>query len=602
MSGPVHALERAIDGGAGYKLFVGGSFASSSDGAAKNIARWNGTAWTSVGAGASDGVDGTVWALEAEGGTLYVGGEFEHAGDGIVCRAIARWSTGAWNALDSGMFLTTGETGRVYALYVYDDGMHRRLYAGGEFEYAGGQPAKNLAAWSGSAWTGQIGTSMAGMSKKVWALGEFGYELYAGGVFVNAGSVTARRVARWNGLPTQTWRALENRWGQGFDGGVSVWAVYDEGDGARLFAGGEFRQVGVVSAEYLARWDGESWTAVRNASGVELNWPALALAVHDDGSGPKLYAGGAFSQPGSRVVAWDGSDWMTLGAGDAQGMNSDVYALASYDDGSGAQLYAGGRFDAAGGVTAHGVARWDGSAWQALVGPFSPPDTTLENSEIYALQVFDDGGGPDLYVGGFFDLSVTPAQNFARWNGSSWSTVGGVSPDNAVNALAVHDDGGGAALFAGGWFTHLGGLEANRVARWSGSVWSTLDGPAGNGTNDIVWALAAYDDGDGPALYAAGLFTQAGGSPAERIARWDGSAWSALPDPSGLGLNGLPLALRSYDDGSGPALWVGGYFYSAGGRVSSHVARWSCGLLFKDDFEGGGTNAWDLAVGVPGGP
>ncbi len=602
VSGPVYALERALDGGTGYKLFVGGSFTSSSDGAAKNIARWNGTTWTSVGSGASNGVDGTVRALEAEGGTLYVGGEFEHAGDGIVCRAIARWSSGTWSAMGLGVFFPSGQTGRVRALYVYDDGMDRRLYAGGEFEYAGGQPAKNLAVWTGSAWSGQIGSSMAGMDLPVWALGELGYELYAGGQFVNGGGVTARRIARWNGLPAQTWRALENRWGQGFDGDVFAWAVFDEGDGPRLFAGGEFRQVGSVAADYLARWDGQSWTAVKNALGVALNWRAMALAVHDDGSGPKLYAGGFFSQPGANVVAWNGTDWLTVGTGGAQGTNGGVFALASHDDGSGAHLYAGGWFDAAGGLTAHGVARWDGSVWHALIGPFSPPDTTLENSEIYAFQVFDDGGGPDLYIGGYFDLSVTPALNLARWNGTGWSTVGGVSPDNSVNALAVHDDGGGSALFAGGWFTHVGGLEANRVARWSGSDWSALSGPSGNGVDNTVWALASYDDGDGPALYAVGLFTQAGGSPVERIARWDGSAWSSPPDPSGLGLSGQAYALRSYDDGSGPALWVGGEFSTAGGRVSSHAARWSCGLLFKDDFESGGVGVWDLAVGVPGGP
>jgi len=180
--------------------------------------------------------------------------------------------------------------------------------------------------------------------------------------------------------------------------------------------------------------------------------------------------------------------------------------------------------------------------------------------------------------------------------------VGGVSPDSAVSALGVHDGGLGMALFAGGWFTHVGGLEANHVARWSGSHWSALTGPAGNGTNDNVSALASYDDGDGPALYAAGLFTQAGGAPVERIARWDGSAWSSLPDPSGVGLNGQAYALRSYDDGSGSALWVGGDFSIAGDKVSSHVARWSCGQIFADGFESGGVNLWDLAIGVPGGP
>jgi hypothetical protein len=602
VSGPVYALERFTDGGIGFKLFVGGAFTSSSGGAARNVARWNGTTWTSVGSGPSNGVDGTVWALEADGGALYVGGEFEHAGNGIVCRAIARWSAGAWNAMGSGMFHPTGQTGWVGALNIYDDGMYRRLYAGGEFEYAGGQPAKNLAVWTGSAWSGQIGTSMTGMSLPVYALGEFGFELYAGGAFDQAAGLTARRIARWNGLPAQTWRALENRWGQGFDDDVFAWAVYDEGEGPRLFAGGSFAHVGSTEAKYLARWDGEQWSAVEDASGGSLNWRVNALVVHENPFGTKLYAGGYFTQPGNHVAAWDGSTWAHVGDwGAGEGTDGVVWALASFNAGSGPNLYVGGDFHAAGVTPAEGIARYDGSSWRALIGPFSPPDTVVEDGEIHALVVFDDGDGPDLYVGGYFELSVTNAANLARWSGTAWSALGALGPDHSVNALLVHDDGGGPALYAGGFFTHVDAIAANRVARWSGSAWSTLDGPAGNGTNDIVWALASYDDGGGPALYAAGLFTQAGGSPVERIARWDGVAWSSLPDPSGLGLNDQAFALRSWDDGDGPALWVGGGFSTAGGKVSSHVARWSCGLIFADGFESGFADAWDY-LSIPGGP
>src|SRR5580765_6399057 len=70
---------------------------------------------------------------------------------------------------------------------------------------------------------------------------------------------------------------------------------------------------------------------------------------------------------------------------------------------------------------------------------------------VYAMTVFDDGGGPALYVGG----TLTSASNFAvhgiaRWNGATWGEDlhGGV--DGAVHALTVFDDGGGARLYAAG--------------------------------------------------------------------------------------------------------------------------------------------------------
>lgn len=46
----------------------------------------------------------------------------------------------------------------------------------------------------------------------------------------------------------------------------------------------------------------------------------------------------------------------------------------------------------------------------------------------------------------------------------------------------------------------------------------------GGGTNSDVTALTVFNSD----LYAAGFFTTAGGNPASRIAKWDGTAWSAV--------------------------------------------------------------------------
>ena len=54
------------------------------------------------------------------------------------------------------------------------------------------------------------------------------------------------------------------------------------------------------------------------------------------------------------IAAWDGSSWSALGSG----MDDDVSALAV----SGSTLYAGGHFTTAGGVPANHIAAWDGSS------------------------------------------------------------------------------------------------------------------------------------------------------------------------------------------------------------------------------------------------
>ena len=46
------------------------------------------------------------------------------------------------------------------------------------------------------------------------------------------------------------------------------------------------------------------------------------------------------------------------------------------------------------------------------------------------------------------------------------------------------------------------------------------------GMDAFVFAMAVFDDGSGPSLYAGGQFESAGGQVARGLARWDGSTWS----------------------------------------------------------------------------
>jgi hypothetical protein len=286
------------------------------------------------------------------------------------------------------------------------------------------------------------------------------------------------------------------------------------------------------------------------------------------------------------------ADWVSLGSG----MDKVVLALAV----SGTNLYAGGQFANAGGVRVNGIAKWNGSAWSALGSGMARPF----NPSVWALAV----SGTNLYAAGLFSTAggVT-ATNIAKWDGSAWSALGS-GLDNEVCALAVS----GTNLYAGGYFTNAGGVTVNGIAKWNGSAWSALgsgisstlhpywparvlalamsganlyaggyfntadgvlvnsiakwDGSAwsalGSGMNDEVHALAI----NGTNLYAAGYFTTAGGVPANCIAKWDGNAWSAL----GSGMNIIVYALAV----SGTDLYAGGYFTTAGGVTATSIAKW----------------------------
>src|SRR5688572_23239671 len=79
---------------------------------------------------------------------------------------------------------------------------------------------------------------------------------------------------------------------------------------------------------------------------------AEALAVFDDGNGPKLYAGGPFDH----VARLDGTRWTRIGD-----VDGSVRAFVVFDEGNGPRLFAGGTFLHAGGGLAGGVARWNGT-------------------------------------------------------------------------------------------------------------------------------------------------------------------------------------------------------------------------------------------------
>ena len=82
--------------------------------------------------------------------------------------------------------------------------------------------------------------------------------------------------------------------------------------------------------------------------------------------------------------------------------------------------------------------------------------------------------------------------------------------------------------------------------------------------------MEAFDEGSGPTLFAGGEFLSAGASSARYIARWDGAQWSALAGE----LDNQVRALTTFDDGTGAALYLGGYFTQVDGAPLSRVGKW----------------------------
>ncbi len=245
--------------------------------------------------------------------------------------------------------------------------------------------------------------------------------------------------------------------------------------------------------------------------------------------------------------------WRSVGPG-LPG-ESTLGELALFDDGAGPALYAGGSFTIAnGGNPIRGIARWDGSAWSGVGGK------GISGGAVVGLATMDDGSGLAIYmIGGFNSVSGVAARGAARWDGDAWTEVGEGLLNLHPMALAVFDDGEGPALYAGGW-----GNGESMVIRLVDDAWV----PAGNlaGFADrfscafipYVQDLTVFDDGSGPALYAGGHFYLGGDSgDIIHVARWDGHAWGPVGPWGPPGITCVS-ALGVFDDGRGPALLAAG--------------------------------------------
>jgi hypothetical protein len=224
-----------------------------------------------------------------------------------------------------------------------------------------------------------------------------------------------------------------------------------------------------------------------------------------------IYLGGNFfGVSGNYVTRWDGTSYVPLTQQIQQGQ---VTAMSVFDDGTGPALFAGGStFELPSQpipATYYGVVRWNGQSWSGTGFPTNP-------GGVNDMTVYDDGQGSALYVATGGNPSLW------RWNGSAWASVPG-APSSM--SLAVFDDGGGSALFVGGNFTLAGGQAAHSLAKLRHGAWSEAGGGLGNG--GYATCLRTLDLGQGPRLVVAGVFSLAGTT--RFVASWDGAAWTPYP-------------------------------------------------------------------------
>jgi hypothetical protein len=237
-------------------------------------------------------------------------------------------------------------------------------------------------------------------------------------------------------------------------------------------------------------------------------------------------------------------------------------------------LYVGGSFQNGAGIASADYLLACGLPGGASSSTVSDPAHPFSGS-VYALTADSNG---TLYAGGgFTDLeNVAAADNVAyRPAGGRWQPmgVGGGSCGCAVTAFVRGLTAVGTDAYVGTDANDIAGIpQADHVARWNGSAWSALgaDGGGGNGWLPTTTSINALV-GTGAHLFVTGTFQDANGDArADNVAWFDGAAWHPLgSDGAGNGPwsgNGLALALVDRQ------LYAAGSFTSAGGDPQAHSA------------------------------
>jgi len=336
-----HPLDAGVTGEYGIlteatyngELYVGGWFNQAGNITARNIARWSGWNWDSVGSGLTGGIN-NVETMCVYNGKLYAGGGF-YAADKLAANDIAVWDGTHWDTLGRGLRECGGGLGWADAMAVYNG----KLYVAGAFCHAGNIKAFNIACWDGAKWD----SVASGINDSVYALAVYNGKLYAAGQFSSAGGQSVNNIAYWDG--TQ-WNAV----GTGTNEPIFALTTYN----GSLYAGGSFTTAGGNTAHYIATWNGTKWaTAGSGLTGVITGSGVSAFCVFNG----QLYVGGLFNKSGSltvnNIATWNGTVWDTVST---RGVDNIVDAFAVMDS----AIYAGGEFTHAGNIAASDIAAWGG--------------------------------------------------------------------------------------------------------------------------------------------------------------------------------------------------------------------------------------------------
>lgn len=234
--------------------------------------------------------------------------------------------------------------------------------------------------------------------------------VWFGGSFTNAGgNADADYICRINENGDTFYSVVAS--GYPCNGAVYALAMSRVG---QIYVGGAFTDISNTGADYLARFDGTNWNAVKSATALN----GTVYAVIPDPWGDGVIVGGNFTNAGGTTglnylarVTVSGSTYDYVALTDLDAPNGAIYAI-HYDPNLG-RLYVMGNFTTIGGTDANRIAYWDGSNWIAM-------DTGFNALNQLCGMVSEHGKLHCACNGATYAGSVKLPDGYAIWDGNQW--------------------------------------------------------------------------------------------------------------------------------------------------------------------------------------
>lgn len=393
----------------GDDLVLAGSFSELNGVPVEKVARWDGSAWHQL-SGLSDPYINDDWVLE-------IVETAQQVDDRLII--LGRYVNTSSNETDYKLSFWNGQSVEPLSEGVSPKGLASLNFFWAHFQQqtllfnvneVGGTAVNSAAIWGNPGWKAFDGVQV----KTVNALAQVNGRLAVAGLFSDGShGVAWQEPSGWQQFATS-------------NNSIDSLVEYQ----GNLVAAGKFTQIGGVSADSIALWNGTSWEAF--AGGL----PGASISkvfVFND----QVYAAGTgapFDGDNSALLYWDGSNWVAPSTGGSTiSLGSRIKAVVEFNG----QLVLGGNISLVGGSLTSNtpLVTWDG----ATLSPFAP----LHSSVFFAyydwvssLTVYD---GKLIAATETFSAMPTPSMPYlAAWDGTSWNTFAEIVGN--VVQVAVFDD------------------------------------------------------------------------------------------------------------------------------------------------------------------